>query len=139
MVILPFPFTSISPRFWMTKHLFFKALKYMKARLRHKGSNHSDDNTGFMAHESVYGCRFSCAILCVSSLVYSWAQMDLVGEAVTLHTRGGVDSVSEKTVAWHLLPNYTCQYRTTVETHTDLQKYKTSHRWSYICIFGFKL
>lgn len=56
----------------------------------------------------------------MSSLVDSRAQMDLVGKAVTLHARGSVDSVSKQTVARHLLPNYTCQYRTTMETHTDL-------------------
>ncbi len=49
--------------------------------------------------------------------------MDLVGEAVTLHARCSVDCVAKQTVARHLLPYYTCQYRTTVETHADLQKY----------------
>lgn len=49
--------------------------------------------------------------------------MDLVGEAVTLHARSGVDRVSEQTVARHLFPDYTCQNRTTVETYSDLHRY----------------
>ena len=61
--------------------------------------------------------------MCASSPVDGGAQMDLIGEAVTLHARRGVDRVSEQTVARHLFPNYTCQDGTTVETHSDLQRY----------------
>lgn len=53
----------------------------------------------------------------------SWAQMDLVGEAVTLHARCSVDRISKQAVTRHLLPNHTCQDRTAVETNTDLQKH----------------
>lgn len=53
----------------------------MKGRCRNKGSNQTDDNVGFVAHDSEYD-----DLLRVSSLVDSWAQVDFVGEAVTLHT-----------------------------------------------------
>ena len=64
---------------------------------------------------------------CASSQVNGWAQMDLVGEAMTLHARCSVDCVSKQTVARHLLPDYTCQDRTTVETHSDLQTHNESY------------